>query len=177
MTEPSYPNAPSQTCFQDGLEYQDFICQFLAPYGIILQNYSSKKYQQEIGENKQGFEIKLDRGCVKYGHLSIEVAEKSYANCPVWTPSGIYRNDNSWFYIQGNYEIIFMFAKNFLRQWKEEKNVPIGDRTPTVQSFFLEFDVAKKHAIKYFETGIRTTPRYKKDPVNDLWIPDTEGLP
>ena len=63
---------------------------------IILQNMSSQKYQFNIGENLQGFEIKLDTRCTETGRMSIEVAEKSRADSTKWTPSGIYREDNSW---------------------------------------------------------------------------------
>lgn len=150
--EPQYPNAKSATAFQDGLEYQDFVCVQLAKEGIILQNLSSKKYQYEVGENLQGFEIKLDEPCTRTERLSIEVAEKSRDDEHLsWTASGICRNDNSWLYIQGNYEFIFVFPKNLLLRWKEQKQPRIDTKFGTIQTFYLSFSDARRVAAKVIE--------------------------
>lgn len=116
LHDPQYPDAKSKTSFQDGLEFQDFVCEKLANHGLFLQNTLSRKYQFELGENLQGWEIKLDNRCTETGRLSIEIAEKSRADIKVWTASGIYRNDNSWLYVQGNYEMLFIFSKTFLKR-------------------------------------------------------------
>ena len=83
--DPIYPNAKRPTVFAEGIEFQDFVCKFLAKHHIILQNLASKKYQLAIGENLQGFEIKLDQRCTETGRMSIEIAEKSRADMPSWT--------------------------------------------------------------------------------------------
>jgi hypothetical protein len=147
--DPVYPDAKSKTSFQDGLEFQDFVCTQLALYGIILQNLSSKKYQYEVGENLQGFEIKLDERCTDSGRLSIEVAEKTKDDPERdWTPSGICRNDNSWLYIQGNRQILFVFGKNWLLRYWQEKHPQIVENRPTIRTFFLPFNTAKKGAVR-----------------------------
>jgi hypothetical protein len=152
VVEPIYPDAKSKTSFQDGLEFQDFVCAQLAKHAVVLQNLASKKYQIEIGENLQGFEIKYDDWCSKSGRVSIEIAEKS-RNDPLlqWTPSGIYRNDNTWLYIQGNYSVLFIFAKRFLLNYFESKRPPVEEKRGTIQTFYIGNAVARKHAAKVLE--------------------------
>lgn len=147
--DPQYPDAKSSNSFQEGLEFQDFVCSRLAKQGIILQNFSSKKYQIDIGENLQGFEIKLDSQCTKYGRLSIEVAEKSRDDGLLsWSDSGIMRNDNSWLYIQGNYEVLFVFSKSWLHRLFIGKQPEVSEKFGTIKTFYMKLDFARKHAAK-----------------------------
>lgn len=150
--DPVYPDAKSRTSFQDGLEFQDFVCNVLAKQGLILQNLSSKKWQYTVGENLQGFEIKQDNRCTETGRLSIEVAEKR-ANIEDlrWTPSGIMRDDNSWLYIQGNREILFLFAKSWLRRYYEKRQPEVTEKYGTVTTFYLPFEIAKICAVKVLD--------------------------
>ena len=153
LTDPVYPDAKRTTVFSEGIEFQDFVCEQLAKENIILQNLSSKKYQFKIGENLQGFEIKLDNLCTETGRLSIEVAEKFKAENFDWIKSGIYRNDNSWLYIHGNYKIIFIFAKNLLQGLHKSRKYEYAE-TPTVKKFYLPILDAKKYAAKWIEYGM-----------------------
>ena len=150
-SDPIYRDAKSQTSYQDGMEYQDFVCERLARHHIILQNIASRKFQFEVGENLQGFEIKLDRRCLDTSRLSIEVAEKSAADNPDWVPSGIMREDNSWLYIQGNYQIIFIFAKKLLRDYLRKKNPKIDASLGTVRKFYLALPLARHLAARVIE--------------------------
>ncbi len=146
--EPSYPSARPRA-FAAGLEFQDFVCIHLAKDNIILQNLGSKLYQLRVGENLQGFEIKYDERCTDTQRLSIEVAEKSRDDSSLgWTPSGIFRDDNSWLYIQGNYKIIFVFAKNWLLRYCHEKTPELLEFNGTIRRFFLPFGVARIAACK-----------------------------
>jgi hypothetical protein len=142
-----YPHATLINSLERGLEFQDFVCIVLAQRNIILQNISSKKYQFEVGENLQGFEIKLDKRCTDTQRLSIEVAEKSSRNVLAWTPSGIMRDDNSFLYIQGNYECFWVFGKNWLIRYMEEKSPLIEEFNGTIKRFFLDSEVADVGAI------------------------------
>ena len=150
-SDPVYPDAKSPTSFQDGMEYQDFVCVRLARYHVILQNIASKKFQYEVGENLQGFEIKLDRRCLETGRLSIEVAEKTAVSNSIWVPSGIKRNDNSWLYIQGNYDIIFIFGKKLLCAYQRKKEPEIYESLGTVRKFYLPLKVARHLAALVIE--------------------------
>lgn len=103
-------------CLQKGLEFQDFITDILiAKLGIPLSTYSSAKYQNISGENKQGFEIKFDDKYIDTGNIYIEVKEKSNANNLNFVYSGIYRTDNTWLYLIGNYKEVFIFSKKHLQ--------------------------------------------------------------
>ncbi len=149
---PIYPDAKDPDSFEVGLQFQDFVCAQLAKHAVVLQNLASKRYQIEVGENLQGFEIKYDDWCSKSGRISIEIAEKS-RNDPLlqWTPSGIYRNDNTWLYIQGNYSVLFIFAKRFLLNYFESKRPPVEEKRGTIQTFYISNDVARKHAARVLE--------------------------
>lgn len=95
---------------KQGLEYQDFVMEHLYKEGLPLITYTSKKYQIEKGENKLGVEIKFDNNYNETGNLYIEVEERS-SIYKEYIKSGIFRKDNTWLYIQGNYNIAFVFFK------------------------------------------------------------------
>jgi hypothetical protein len=146
----NYPDCKDKNSFNSGIEFEDYVCCALAREGIIIQNIHSKTFQYQTGENLQGFEIKLDRYFIGTGRLSIEVAEKTRADDKDWIPSGIYRKDRSWLYIQGNYERIYIFQKSILillhrsERYKE-------DQTPTVKKFYLPIKDAEKYCAKKIE--------------------------
>lgn len=137
MTTAIYPHATVTDPLEKGLAFQDFVCIELAKRHIVLQNIGSKRYQFEVGENLQGFEIKLDRRCTDTGRLSIEVAEKTARDVLLWTPSGILRNDNSIVYIQGNYDCFWVFMKNWLVRYFEQKSPAVEEFNGTIKRFFL----------------------------------------
>ncbi len=132
----NYPDAQDKDSLEVGATFQDFVSRELAHFGIPITYYVSRRYQQNIGESVQGIEIKLDRLCTKTGRLSIETAEKTKALNDDWIPSGIYRNDNTWLYVQGNSEILYLFAKNVLIQLHKMGKYATHEE-PTIQAFFL----------------------------------------
>ena len=152
-TKPFYPDGDRPTLFEEGLQFQDYIADlFMQELGIALTSYSSKEWQCMKGENRQGIEIKLDRRILETGNVSIEVAEKSRADIPTWTDSGIMRDDNAWLYVQGNRQIVFVFAKKILRmlyltRYQDRVRAP----KPTIKAFLMPVSVAKKYALKVFE--------------------------
>lgn len=141
MTE-NYKN-----CLQKGLEFQDFITNALIEkLGISLNSYSSKKYQYDIGENKQGFEIKFDDKYITTGNIYIEVKEKSNELNRNYIPSGIYRNDNTWLYLIGNYSEVYIFSKKHLRlMYETQKYKEVT--TPTSIGFLLSKEICLKYCI------------------------------
>lgn len=135
---------------EKGLEYQDFITDiFLSEIGISISTYSSRKYQFSIGENKQGIEIKFDDRYKDTGNLYIEIAEKSNPDNYQYVPSGIYRNDNTWLYVIGNYEEVFIFSKKQLLMLNE-KNIFRQVQTPTSIGFLIPNNEAEKYILKKF---------------------------
>ena len=92
---PNYKN-----CLERGNAYQEFVADVLEKeLSIMLDIYTTKHQQYNIGENKQGIEIKFDDLYKKTGNLYIEIEEKSNPQNPNFVPSGIFRNDNSWLYL------------------------------------------------------------------------------
>jgi hypothetical protein len=150
-TKPSYPDSPDPNSFESGLEFQDFVAELLLKEtGIPLMNYSSRKYQFNIGENRQGIEIKLDRNMGE--NVSIEVAEKSRASRTVWTNSGIFRSDNSWLYIQGNYKKVIVFGVTTLRlAYTRHFHDKVWTPRPTIKTFLMPMSYAEMIALKIFE--------------------------
>jgi hypothetical protein len=137
--------------------YQDFISDVLYDkYFIQINCFKSKKYQLR-GENKQGIEIKFDDLYKKTDNLYIEIAEKSNANNLNFIESGIYRKDNTWLYIIGDYDTVFIFGKTMLKllhNWHdangnkkyEEKEID------TSRGFLLPKSVAEIYALLIIKT-------------------------
>lgn len=146
-------NSGYENSFEVGNEFQDFVCMELAKHSVILQNINSKKFQYEVGENLQGFEIKYDRRCtgdknsIATDRLSIEIAEKTKSENTDFVPSGIYRNDNSWLYIQGNYMMFWIFSKNILIKLHQSNRYKEAEE-PTIKKFYLPINDADKYCAK-----------------------------
>lgn len=138
-----------QKKLEEGLTYQDFVMEKLYEVGIPLISYSSKKYQVERGENKAGIEIKNDQRFRETGNFYIELAEKSWEGSKKYVSSGIQRDDNTWLYVIGDYETIFIFGK---RQLQCMANKFRQVQTPTSIGYLLPVDYAKQFlALKIIE--------------------------
>lgn len=110
--------------FERGLEYQDFVAdRLLKGYGIAVNAYSSRKYQQEYGESASGIEIKFDAKSINSENLYIETAEKTNVSNAEYVSSGIFREDNSWLYLIGNYKEAYLFSKEQLKRIYHSKNL------------------------------------------------------
>lgn len=131
-----------------GLEFQDFVIEKFYEIGLPLISYSSKLYQIRIGENKAGIEIKFDRKFRETNNIYIEVAEKSDKNRQEYVPSGIFRDDNTWLYVIGDYQTIYILSKRQLirvYEWHKYREVT----TPTSKGFLIPVcDVETKFSIK-----------------------------
>lgn len=139
-----------------GNEFQDFVCIQLAKQGIILQNINSKKFQYNVGENLQGFEIKFDSWCTGYGkktasnRLSIEVAEKTKVENRHFIDSGIFRNDNAWLYIHGTYDCFWIFSVKILRELYKSGRYQVKEE-PTIKTFYLPVKHADRYCSRKFD--------------------------
>ena len=136
---------------KQGLYYQDFVIEELYKIGLPLISYSSKEFQNMVGENKAGIEIKNDNNYQKTKNLYIETAEKSDKSKTDYFPSGIFRNDNTWLYLIGDMNKIFILSKKqliLLSKTNKYKTVEIA----TSRGFLLPVQDAEKHyAIKIIE--------------------------
>lgn len=133
---------------QQGLEFQDFITDLLIKeIGISLSSYSSKKFQNAVGENKQGFEIKFDNRMIETGNIYIEVKEKAHPDNANYVDSGIFRNDNTWLYLIGNYTTVYIFGKSLLKlMYKSGKYKEV--QISTSIGFLLPVEVADKYCLR-----------------------------
>jgi len=129
-----------------GQEFQDFAVQQLYKAGIVVVGYSSFKYQTEVGENVNGYEIKFDNRMSETGNVYFESGEKTNPNNSEYIASGIFRNDNTWMYVIGNYKIIYLCAKKSLRIFYERalerkrnklNTIARFKETPTSQGMIL----------------------------------------
>ena len=158
ITSVLYPDSANKRSFEDGMEFQDWIVRQFNKAGFYIQLNTSRLYQYAEGESVQRCEIKLDNGCTKYGRLSIEIAERT-RNDPgrLWTPSGIYTNNDTVFYLQGNKDIAFLFDRKFLQRWwefqRDEQGMKHAEFNGTIRKFYMSLDTAKEYSIMYIEPG------------------------
>jgi len=134
-------------CLEKGLQFQDFITDVLIKeLGISLSTYNSKKFQYLKGENKQGFEIKFDDKFKITKNIYIEIAEKSNPKNYEYVKSGIYRNDNTWLYLIGDYECIYIFSKKHLQLMHNMNKYKLV-KTSTSQGFLVPEKECNKYSI------------------------------
>jgi len=131
---------------ESGKVYQDFVvdaCWNLL--GLAIVQYSSVVYQRHVGESKTGAEIKHDETFARSGNLWIEIEEKARPRPGPYASAGIYRNDNTWLYIIGNYDHVFIFQKTLLQiLHRSGKCRVIENNTQTSRGFLLtEADAIK----------------------------------
>lgn len=135
---------------EKAIEYEDYVFDLLRQNGLTATRYVSKKWQWKVGECSAGIEVKFDDRLEETGNIYIEIAEKAYPEeARHYCPSGIYRNDNSWLYIIGNYEEVYVFAKNtlqLLHSTHRYKDV----ETPTSRAFLLNREQSQLYAARVF---------------------------
>lgn len=100
----------------DGAEFQDYVTHRLLQCGIVVNQYSSKKYQIEHGESASGIEVKYDKLFHDTGNLYIEYQEKSNKDNPEYVNSGILRKDNTWLWVIGDYDDLYLIPKKSLQR-------------------------------------------------------------
>ena len=132
----------------NGQLFQDFVVDTCWTHlGLAVVQYSSKVYQQAVGESRTGVEIKHDMKRKKTGNLWIEISEKARPRSGPYAESGIMRGDNSWLYVIGDYDKFFIFAKSFLIALSKSGRYPIRENgTKTSCGFLLSEADAEKYA-------------------------------
>lgn len=135
---------------ESGLIFQDFVIDTCASLlSLHIQQYASRLYQYEVGETRQGCEIKHDELYAKTGNLWIEKSEKARPRPGDYAKSGIYRADNSWLFIIGDYDTLFIFQTNILRGLAEcGRYREMENKTRTSVGFLLPSEDACKYAGK-----------------------------
>lgn len=140
-------NSGHRDSLANGEEFQDFATDVLRICrGFIVQNYTSRKYQRKVGEGPQRIEFKRDNHCTKSKRLSVEIAEKFDENDPNWKASGIFHWHNPIFYVQGNFEEIWVFLTRDLKKLAYD---PKYERKTeeTLKAFYLPFSECLMYSI------------------------------
>lgn len=143
-----------------GKAYEQAVSEwFKEEMGFDIGLYETRKEQWEIGESKARIEIKYDARSLETGNLYIEVEEKRSRFQEHYNPSGIYRQDNSLFYLIGNHQEFFLIRKGFLRKLYEEggfKDLPIRTPRPTDTSkgYLIPIKTFKQWLYKHKEEDI-----------------------
>ena len=112
--------------YKQGVEYENFIEDlFLERLHIKLFFYKSKHFQNKVGETHQGIEVKFDDRIKETGNIYFEYEEACKTSGCI--PSGVFKQDNSWLYVIGDYSTIYVFSKNrlinFLTNSKDVRKV------------------------------------------------------
>lgn len=111
-TIPNYSAGPDG--FIKGRQYEEWvISRWPLCYDKTL-TLSRGHIAQLSGETKEGVEIKYDSLFAKTGRLYIEMEEKAREENDHYVLSGIYRRDNSRYYLVGDYKEWWIFRKDKL---------------------------------------------------------------
>ncbi len=110
------------------------------------------KDEQRKGENREGIEIKLDQIFRRTKRLYIETAEKSDENNERFIPSGIYRYDNTEFFLVGDRKDAYVFDVLVLRKLEQEKPLwmmPLSNLTS--QGWGMELIYVSDYAVYHLD--------------------------
>ncbi len=158
-TTPNYSDG--NVGYDKGMEYQRWVkATYPRVYsGRELNYYDTRDDQYRKGETKEGVEVKFDDLIFFYcktGRLYIETWERGegeiYEGRP-YVESGIWRQDNTTVWLQGDYDIWFLFSKAKL-VWLEKLDPPFLFRpkpTPTSKGFCIPIKNAKILCLDYVE--------------------------
>lgn len=135
-----------------GEDFENLVVDVLYRNGLPVVAYKGRRAQQ-LGENRAGFEIKLDERFAATRNLYIEVAEKSRPSRPDFTPSGVYRDDNTWIYVIGNRAVLFLFGKRTLQRAHRSGRYEQVE-TETSRGFLLPERVAREIAERVIELEV-----------------------
>jgi len=116
-------------------EFQAFVTDQLSKIGITIHV-------------NQGVEIKYDRNFQKTGNLYIETAEMLKSENTKFVHSGIFKNDNSWLYIIGDYKSLYLFATKYLRSIYPKRKSFVFVSEETTQGYLLPIAEAEQFCIK-----------------------------
>jgi hypothetical protein len=140
-----YENGYYQEKLAQGLEFQDYVVYELYKRGIVMVCFSSKKFQNKVGENTLGAEIKKDGKFRETGNLYIETSEKSHPKNQSYVSSGIHRQDNSWLFVIGDEKTIWIFSIKYLQmlQYRYKKK-----EIATSRGFVMPLKDADKYCLR-----------------------------
>jgi len=131
---------------KEGTDFQDHVKRILFEKYCLSLDFTEQDGQYNIGETLQGFEVKYDMKFKDTGNLWIEVCEKTDPNNNDWVDSGIKRNDNTWIYIIGDYDTLYVFSKKDLLKEMDNHRI-IENSMKTSRGYLLKKEEAEKTAL------------------------------
>ena len=127
-----------------GQQYQDFMVTFLLENEIAIPVYSSKAWQMNIGESASGWEFKHDILLKTKHNLFVETMYKGEY-------SGIYKNDNTVYWVQGDYDKSYRFKKIELKDYCENNCRHIGPTQFRTCGYILPEKEAYAICLEFYE--------------------------
>ena len=103
-------------------KFETFIDHKFLNEGIDIGLYYSKEGQYDKGESELGIEIKYDMRSLETGNLYIEYSEKSNPDNETWVKSGIFKKDNTKYFITGTEEKFWVLDKEDLKDLYDKIN-------------------------------------------------------
>lgn len=149
-----YSNGYYKDKLEQGLIFQDVVTRALYLRGIVVVGYASRKFQVQHGENMLGAEIKRDGNFRNTQNLYLETAEKSHPDNREYIPSGIFRPDNSWLFVIGDEQTVWVFSTKYLQLLHDKRNWR-AIRTATSIGRLMPIADADKYAIRKIELAER----------------------
>jgi hypothetical protein len=131
-----------------GEAYERYIVWQLRQDGIDVARYDTQAEQYAHGDTTIGLEIKLDTKYCDTGNLFIEVAEKTRAEQPTWTVSGIFAASDAPWYGVGDYRNFFVFDRLTLQEQSATVRLIVTKRG-TSRGFLLTEDRARQLMVRY----------------------------
>lgn len=126
--------------------------------GKIINVYHTQYEQYNIGESREKVEIKNDDIMKRTNRVYIETSEKTDKNNTNYIPSGIYRNDNTLYYLVGDYNEWFIFSKKELQDLDE--NNPLWLYRPPASPTTTGFCIPKEYIFDYVISHVENKNGY-----------------
>ncbi|MCC0632051.1 hypothetical protein KGF47_18295 [Clostridioides sp. ZZV13-5731] len=107
-------------------QFEVFIDHKFLEFGVDIGLFYNEEGQYSKGECEAGIEIKYDMKSKETGNLYIEYAEKLNSHNKDWVNSGIFKNDNTRYFLIGTKELFWILRKRDLLDLYEELNQSRG---------------------------------------------------
>jgi len=135
------------TKLAEGSAFEKFVYSVLRRMGLIITRPHTTKGMQLKGENSIGWEIKYDNLMTETGNVYIETAEKSDPRNATYIKSGVYRDDNTWMWVIGDYSELFIIQKNLLKMLIETGRYrKIENKRRSSMGYLIPKKVIRKYA-------------------------------
>jgi hypothetical protein len=96
------------------------------------------------GENRLGVEFKYDHRWRDTGNFYIETAEKARPRQGDYVPAGIFRNDNTWLWVQGDRDEVWVFYKHKLMALNADRRFERRS-SATSEGYLLPLSIAVEY--------------------------------